>query len=182
VPFEFEECEIHSVLLIKPKVFFDERGFFLETYKKSSFREAGIKEDFNQDNFSFSKRGVLRGLHLQRKPKSQSKLVRCVKGEILDVIVDVRANSNTFGKWLSFLLNDVNQHILYVPDGFLHGFVVLSENAIVHYKASCEYCVNCEDGVVWNDKTLDINWRIKDPIVSDKDKLLKKFIDFEAYQ
>jgi dTDP-4-dehydrorhamnose 3,5-epimerase len=182
VPFEFEECEIHSVLLIKPKVFFDERGFFLETYKKSSFREAGIKEDFNQDNFSFSKRGVLRGLHLQRKPKSQSKLVRCVKGEILDVIVDVRANSNTFGKWLSFLLNDVNQHILYVPDGFLHGFVVLSENAIVHYKASCEYCVNCEDGVVWNDKTLDINWQIKDPIVSDKDKLLKKFIDFEAYQ
>lgn len=182
MPFEFEECEIHSVLLIKPKVFFDERGFFLETYKKSSFREAGIKEDFNQDNFSFSKRGVLRGLHLQRKPKSQSKLVRCVKGEILDVIVDVRANSNTFGKWLSFLLNDVNQHILYVPDGFLHGFVVLSENAIVHYKASCEYCVNCEDGVVWNDKTLDINWRIKDPIVSDKDKLLKKFIDFEAYQ
>lgn len=182
MPFEFEECEIHSVLLIKPKVFFDERGFFLETYKKSSFREAGIKEDFNQDNFSFSKRGVLRGLHLQRKPKSQSKLVRCVKGEILDVIVDVRANSNTFGKWLSFLLNDVNQHILYVPDGFLHGFVVLSENAIVHYKASCEYCVNCEDGVVWNDKTLDINWQIKDPIVSDKDKLLKKFIDFEAYQ
>jgi len=182
VPFEFEKCEIHNVLLIKPKVFFDERGFFLETYKKSSFLEAGIKEDFNQDNFSFSKRGVLRGLHLQRKPKSQSKLVRCVKGEILDVIVDVRANSNTFGKWLSFLLNDVNQHILYVPDGFLHGFVVLSENAIVHYKASCEYCVNCEDGVVWNDKTLDINWQIKDPIVSDKDKLLKKFIDFEAYQ
>lgn len=182
MPFEFEKCEIHNVLLIKPKVFFDERGFFLETYKKSSFLEAGIKEDFNQDNFSFSKRGVLRGLHLQRKPKSQSKLVRCVKGEILDVIVDVRANSNTFGKWLSFLLNDVNQHILYVPDGFLHGFVVLSENAIVHYKASCEYCVNCEDGVVWNDKTLDINWQIKDPIVSDKDKLLKKFIDFEAYQ
>jgi len=182
VPFEFEKCEIHNVLLIKPKVFCDERGFFLETYKKSSFLEAGIKEDFNQDNFSFSKRGVLRGLHLQRKPKSQSKLVRCVKGEILDVIVDVRANSNTFGKWLSFLLNDVNQHILYVPDGFLHGFVVLSENAIVHYKASCEYCVNCEDGVVWNDKTLDINWQIKDPIVSDKDKLLKKFIDFEAYQ
>ena len=182
MPFEFEKCEIHNVLLIKPKVFFDKRGFFLETYKKSSFLEAGIKEDFNQDNFSFSKRGVLRGLHLQRKPKSQSKLVRCVKGEILDVIVDVRANSNTFGKWLSFLLNDVNQHILYVPDGFLHGFVVLSENAIVHYKASCEYCVNCEDGVVWNDKTLDINWQIKDPIVSDKDKLLKKFIDFEAYQ
>lgn len=182
MPFEFEECEIHSVFLIKPKVFFDKRGFFLETYKKSSFLEAGIKEDFNQDNFSFSKRGVLRGLHLQRKPKSQSKLVRCVKGEILDVIVDVRANSNTFGKWLSFLLNDVNQHILYVPDGFLHGFVVLSENAIVHYKASCEYCVSCEDGVVWNDKTLDINWRIKDPIVSDKDKILKKFIDFEAYQ
>jgi dTDP-4-dehydrorhamnose 3,5-epimerase len=182
VPFEFEKCEIHNVLLIKPKVFFDERGFFLETYKKSSFLEAGIKEDFNQDNFSFSKRGVLRGLHLQRKPKPQSKLVRCVKGEILDVIVDVRANSNTFGKWLSFELNDVNQHILYVPEGFLHGFVVLSDNAIVHYKASCEYCVNCEDGVVWNDKTLGINWQIKDPIVSDKDKLLKNFIDFEAYQ
>jgi len=181
VPFEFEKCEIHNVLLIKPKVFFDERGFFLETYKKSSFLEAGIKEDFNQDNFSFSKRGVLRGLHLQRKPKPQSKLVRCIKGEILDVIVDVRANSDTFGKWLAFVLNDTNQHILYVPEGFLHGFVVLSENAIVHYKASCEYCVNCEDGVVWNDKTLDINWQIKDPIVSDKDKLLKKFIDFEAY-
>jgi dTDP-4-dehydrorhamnose 3,5-epimerase len=182
VPFEFERCEINDVILIKPRIFFDNRGFFLETYKKSSFLEAGIKEDFNQDNFSFSKRGVLRGLHLQRKPKPQPKLVRCIKGEILDVIVDVRANSNTFGKWLSFVLNDVNQHILYVPEGFLHGFVVLSENAIVHYKASCEYCVNCEDGVVWNDKTLDIDWQIKDPIVSDKDKLLKKFIDFEAYQ
>jgi dTDP-4-dehydrorhamnose 3,5-epimerase len=182
MPFEFEKCEIDGVLLIKPRIFFDNRGFFLETYKKSSFLEAGVKEDFNQDNFSFSKRGVLRGLHLQRKPKPQSKLVRCVKGEILDVIVDVRVNSNTFGKWLSFVLNDVNQHVLYVPEGFLHGFVVLSENAIVHYKASCEYCVNCEDGVVWNDKTLDIDWQIKDPIVSDKDKLLKKFIDFEAYQ
>ncbi|MGE4546146.1 MAG: dTDP-4-dehydrorhamnose 3,5-epimerase [Desulfurella sp.] len=182
MPFEFEKCKIQNVLLIKPKVFFDERGFFLETYKKTSFLEAGIKEDFDQDNFSFSKRGVLRGLHLQRKPKSQSKLVRCVKGEILDVIVDVRANSNTFGKWLSFKLNDVNQYILYVPEGFLHSFVVLSDSAIVHYKASCEYCVNCEDGVVWNDKILDIDWQIKDPIVSDKDKQLKKFIDFEAYK
>ncbi|OSS43004.1 dTDP-4-dehydrorhamnose 3,5-epimerase [Desulfurella amilsii] len=182
MPFEFERGEIDNVLLIKPKVFFDERGFFLETYKKSLFAEAGVKEDFNQDNFSFSKKGVLRGLHLQRKPKSQSKLVRCVKGEILDVIADVRANSNTYGEWLSFKLNDVNQHILYVPEGFLHGFVVLSDSAIVHYKASNEYCVNCEDGVVWSDKTLNIDWQTKDPIVSKKDKLLKNFIDFEAYR
>ncbi|MGB9744138.1 MAG: dTDP-4-dehydrorhamnose 3,5-epimerase [Desulfurella sp.] len=182
MPFEFEKANIEGVLLIKPKVFFDERGFFLETYKKSQFLEAGISEDFFQDNFSFSKKGVVRGLHLQRKPKPQSKLVRCIKGEILDVIVDVRLNSNTFGKWLSFELNDSNQHILYVPEGFLHGFVVLSDAAIVHYKASNEYCPDCEDGVIFNDKTLNIDWKVQKPIVSQKDMLLKNFLEFEAYK
>lgn len=182
MPFEFEKCEIADVLLINPKVFFDDRGFFLETYKKSIFFEAGIREDFMQDNFSFSKKNVLRGLHLQRKPNPQSKLVRCVQGDILDVIVDVRKDSKTYAKWLSFRLNDVNQHILYVPEGLLHGFVVLSDSAIVHYKASNEYCPECEDGVVWDDALLNIDWQTQETIVSPKDKLLKKFSDFEAYK
>lgn len=182
MPFEFEKFKIDGVLLIKPKVFFDDRGFFLETYKKSIFFEAGIREDFMQDNFSFSKKNVLRGLHLQRKPKPQSKLVRCVQGDILDVIVDVRKDSKTYAKWLAFRLNDINQHILYVPEGFLHGFVVLSNSAIVHYKASNEYCPECEDGVVWNDTLLNIDWQTQETIVSSKDKLLKKFSDFEAYK
>lgn len=182
MPFEFEHTQIEDVVIIKPRVFFDNRGYFLETYKKSIFSEIGIKLKFDQDNFSFSKKDVLRGLHLQRKPYIQAKLVRCVFGMIVDVIVDVRLGSNTFGKWLSFDLNDENQHILYVPIGFLHGFVVLSDVAIVHYKASSEYCLSCEDGVVYNDELLKINWPVKNPIVSDKDKLLKHFKDFEAYK
>ncbi len=181
MPFSFEKLNLDNAVLIKPQVFFDNRGYFLETYKKSEFETIGILDEFNQDNHSFSSKGVLRGLHIQRRPFGQAKLVRCVYGEIFDCIVDVRAGSKTYGQYLSFILNDKNHYILYVPEGFLHGFVTLSDEAIVLYKASKEYCKECEDGVVWNDPILNINWPIKEPIVSQKDLQLSAFKDFEAY-
>ena len=126
--FEFIKTEINEVILIKPKVFEDKRGFFLESYKKSEFYNNGIKEDFIQDNHSKSSIHVLRGLHYQKNPKAQGKLVRCVKGKIYDVAVDIRKNSKTFGKWVGEILSEENKNMLYIPSGFAHGFLTLSDN------------------------------------------------------
>ena len=171
MPFDFERLNIKDVILVKPKIFGDERGFFMECYKKSEFAANGITDDFCQDNYSKSNGGVLRGLHYQEEPYTQAKLVRCVKGKIYDVAVDVRRGSETFGKYVKVELSEENKNMLYIPKGFAHGFVVLSENAEIHYKTSCEYNQQSDRGIYWDDKDIDIDWEIDfKPILSDKDK------------
>ncbi len=171
MPFEFERLKIEDVILVKPKVFGDNRGFFLESYKKSEFFENGIDVEFNQDNHSKSSARVLRGLHYQATPYAQAKLVRCSKGRIYDVAVDIRPNSSTFGKYVKVELSEENKQMLYIPAGFAHGFVVLSDEAELLYKASGEYNQNADRGILWCDKDININWGIDfEPVLSEKDK------------
>lgn len=178
MPFEFEKQEIEDVILIKPKVFGDNRGFFMETYKKSEFAENGINVDFNQDNHSKSSARVLRGLHYQAKPYAQAKLVRCVCGRIYDVAVDIRPASKTFGKYVKVELSEDNKYMLFIPEGFAHGFVVLSDNAELCYKASGEFNPFADRGLLWNDDDININWGIDfEPVLSDKDKIQPVFKD-----
>ena len=172
MPFEFERLEIEGVILIKPKVFVDKRGFFLETYKRSEFEFNGIKDIFIQDNHSRSVRSVIRGLHFQKAPYEQSKLVRCIYGKIFDVAVDLRKGSKSYKKWVGIELSDENNFMLYIPKGFAHGFCVLSEKADVVYKCDCEYMPLYEAGIRWDDPEIDIKWPCLEPIVSDKDKNL----------
>ena len=169
--FEFIKQNIEDVILIKPKVFCDNRGFFMESYKKSEFVANGIDVDFVQDNHSKSSAHVLRGLHYQANPHAQAKLVRCIKGKIYDVAVDIRPNSNTFGQYVKVELSEENKQMLYIPQGFAHGFVVISENAEILYKTSGEYAPESDRGILWNDKDININWEIDfEPILSEKDK------------
>lgn len=170
MPFEFQKQEIPEIMLVTPKVFGDERGFFMETYKKSEFIENGITEDFVQDNHSSSTKNVIRGLHYQLNPNAQGKLVRCTKGEIFDIGVDLRKNSPTFGKWCGVKLTGENKKMLYIPAGFAHGFVTLSDIAEVLYKATEEYSANNDRSIRWNDETINIDWNIDNPIISEKDK------------
>ncbi len=170
MPFEFVRLSIPDVILIKPKVFEDERGFFMETYKKSDFEKAGIRCEFVQDNHSKSKYGVLRGLHFQKEPYTQAKIIRCVKGVIYDVAVDLRRNSPTFGKYVAVILSEFNKYMLYIPRGFAHGFLVLSDEAEVIYKVDNEYAPEYESGLIWNDPDVGIDWPIDDPILSEKDR------------
>jgi len=163
------ETKLIGVKLIEPKVFEDTRGFFLETYNDQRYKESGVDVRFVQDNHSHSERHVLRGLHYQlRFP--QGKLVSVVRGEVLDVVVDIRVGSPTFKQWVSFVLSADNHHQLYVPPGYAHGFVVLSEQADFVYKCTDYYHPEDEKGLAWNDKTLAINWEIEHPILSDKDR------------
>lgn len=178
MPFTFEKQKIEDVILIKPKVFGDERGFFMETYKKSDFVANGIKEEFNQDNHSKSTKGVLRGLHYQAYPYGQAKIVRCIKGRIYDVAVDIRKNSETFGKYVKVELSEENKNMLYIPTGFAHGFVALSDEVEILYKASGEYNPSADRGILWNDKDLAIDWEIDfAPLLSDKDKIQPKLCE-----
>ena len=177
MPFEFEKTKLEGAVLIKPRVFTDDRGFFVETYKKSDFAARGIPEEFVQDNHSKSTKGVLRGLHYQKGAAAQGKLVRCVAGAILDVGVDIRPGSPTFGKWLSAELTAANAHMLYLPPGFAHGFLVLSDIAEIMYKCTTEYSPKDDGGIIWNDPALNIDWGIKNPILSGKDQLLPHFKD-----
>jgi len=170
MPFKFKRLEIPDVILIKPKVFEDERGFFMETYKKEDFEKVGIKEEFVQDSHSRSKYGVLRGLHFQKEPYAHAKLVRCTRGVIYDVVVDLRKNSPTFGKYVSVILSEFNNYILYVPRGFAHGFVVLSKEADVLYKFDKPYNPKYYRGLVWNDPDVNIKWPIDNPVVSLQDQ------------
>lgn len=175
MPFEFERQKIKDVILIKPKVFGDNRGFFMETYKKSDFYANGIEVEFNQDNHSKSSKGVLRGLHYQASPYGQAKIVRCGRGRIYDVAVDIRPNSETFGQYVKAELSEENKHMLYIPVGFAHGFVALSEEVELLYKASGEYNPQADRGVLWNDPDINIDWNIDfEPILSDKDKVQPK--------
>ena len=169
--FEFIKQDIEDVILIKPKVYGDNRGFFAETYKKSEFVQNGIVDEFVQDNHSKSSAHVLRGLHYQAKPYGQAKLVRCTKGRIYDVAVDLRVNSKTFKKYVKVELSEENKQMLYIPNGFAHGFVVLSDEAELIYKTSFEYAPQADRGVLWCDKTINVNWEIDfEPILSEKDK------------
>ena len=173
MPFEFERQKISGVVLVKPKVFGDSRGFFMESYKKSEFGVNGINVDFVQDNYSKSGRGVLRGLHYQSAPFAQAKLVRCSRGRIYDVAVDIRAGSETFGEYVKVELSENNKYMLYIPEGFAHGFVVLSDEAELIYKTSAEYAPEYDSGIRWDDKDLNIDWGIDfEPVLSEKDKNL----------
>lgn len=175
--FNFTPLSIPDVIMIEPQLFEDGRGYFIETYNKQDFEEAGINEDFVQDNFSFSKNKVIRGLHFSKAPHELVKLVRCVNGEIMDVAVDVRPNSPTFGKWVSERLSSDNHKMLFMPEGFAHGFCVLSDVAEVVYKVNDYYFPESEQGIIYNDKDLAIDWPISNPILSDKDKILPSLKD-----
>ena len=169
---KFEKTSLKNVWLIKPTVFKDDRGHFLESFRREIFKEKGVDYDFVQDNISTSQKGIIRGLHFQKDPYSQSKLVMAVYGEILDVAVDMRKNSPTFGKHFSAVLSDKNRQMMLVPSGFAHGFSVLSERATVAYKCDQYYHKNSERGVRWNDPSLQIDWRVEEAILSEKDKEL----------
>jgi len=171
MPFEFSGINIPGPVLVRPRVFDDGRGFFLELYKHSEFAAAGIQEHLVQDNYSKSAKGVLRGLHYQKDPRAQGKLVMCLKGRIYDVAVDVRAGSPFFGKWDGVELSEENRLMLYVPPGFAHGFQVLSDNAEVMYKCTSEYSPKDERGIIWNDPDMKISWPLPEPVLSGKDKL-----------
>lgn len=171
MPFEFEKLELEGVVLVKPKAFGDNRGFFMESYKKSEFVQNGIDCEFVQDNHSKSTKGVLRGLHYQVAPKAQAKLLRCVSGKIYDVAVDLRPDSKTFGKSVKVELSEENKFMLFIPEGFAHGFVVVSDEAELLYKTNNEYCAELDRGVLWNDTTINVDWGFDNPILSDKDKI-----------
>jgi dTDP-4-dehydrorhamnose 3,5-epimerase len=178
---EFTKTSLKDAYLIKPEVFRDVRGFFLETYSKKLFEENGISADFVQDNHSLSaKKGVLRGFHFQLPPNEQAKLVRVTKGGVYDVIVDIRKNSPTFGKWEGFELSADNFQMLFVPRGFAHAFLTLEENTEFVYKVDNFYAPESDSGITWNDPTLNVDWPIKDPILSEKDSKLQKFKDFNS--
>lgn len=168
--FEFTPLSIPEVILIKSRVYSDNRGFFLETYKRTDFARAGVAKYFLQDNHSFSRRDVLRGLHYQIEPFAQGKLIRCVKGHIFDVAVDIRKGSPTYGKWVSAELSDINHYLFYVPPGFAHGFCVLSSTAEVSYKCSCEFSAEHDRGIIWNDPEIGIDWPVSSPVLSPKDE------------
>lgn len=178
MPFEFERLEITDLILIKPKLFEDDRGFFMEIFKSSDFKANGIVLDFLQDNHSMSKKGVLRGLHYQLNPKPQGKLVRCIRGKVWDVAVDIRKGSPTYGKWVALELSEENRYMFWIPPGFAHGFVALETSEIV-YKTTDEYDPRFDRGIIWNDPVLKIDWPIKEPILSEKDSKLPTFEEAE---
>ncbi|EMS1065160.1 dTDP-4-dehydrorhamnose 3,5-epimerase [Providencia stuartii] len=170
--------EIPDVLIIEPKIFEDERGFFFESFNQKQFDEAvGYPVNFVQDNHSKSVKGVLRGLHYQEEPYAQGKLVRCIVGEVFDVAVDIRKSSPTFGKWVGVNLSAENKRQLWIPEGFAHGFLVLSETTEFVYKTTNYYSPNHEGSILWNDQNLSIQWPgdIHNITLSDKDKIAASF-------
>jgi dTDP-4-dehydrorhamnose 3,5-epimerase len=172
MPFIFEKLELSEIISIKSSSFLDSRGYFLESFRESDFISNGINTRFTQDNFSHSIQGTLRGLHYQQNPKAQAKLVFCMRGEIFDVAVDIRKKSPTFGKWIGKILSESNHELLYIPEGFAHGFCVLSDEADVLYKVNQEYSPEHDRGILWKDPTINISWPIKNLILSEKDLVL----------
>lgn len=170
MPFQFRPLEIPDVVLIDASAFYDERGFFMETYQQSSFSEAGITDAFVQDNYSHSTRGVLRGLHYQNPPMAQGKLVQAINGEILDIAVDIRKGSPTFGQYVTAILSHKNHRLLFVPAGFAHGFCSLSDDADVVYKVTNEYSPHYDRGFLWSDPDIGLELPISKPLLSKKDK------------
>lgn len=179
--FTFTKQAIPEVILIESSVFPDERGFFTETFKASEFEKDGVPGHFAQDNFSYSKKGVVRGLHYQLNPKAQGKLVRVLKGKILDVAVDVRKESPTFLQKVAIELSDENNRTLFIPTGFAHGFVALSEEVRFLYKCTSEYSKEHERGIRYDDPDINIDWQISHPLVSIKDLELPYAKDAEVF-
>ncbi|MGA2507208.1 MAG: dTDP-4-dehydrorhamnose 3,5-epimerase [Chitinispirillaceae bacterium] len=178
---EFIRTDLEGIVLIKPDVHVDQRGFLLESYSRDRYVKGGIAASFMQDNHSFSvKKSVIRGLHFQVPPAAQNKLVRVTSGAICDVVVDLRKSSSTFGKWLSFDLSARNFRQLYVPAGFAHGFCTLEDNTEVQYKVDCPYSPTHDSGIRWNDPDIAIVWPIKEPIISDKDGNLPYLKNFAS--
>lgn len=177
MPLHFTKLEIPEVRLISPDIYTDNRGIFAEVYKRTEFEREGIYEHFEQDNFSGSKKDVLRGLHYQIPPMAHAKVVRCIKGKVFDVAIDLRKNSPTFGKWVGTELSEENHLMLYIPEFCAHGFVVLSDYAEVAYKCSRQYSPQHERGVIWNDPDICISWPVREPILSEKDKKLPRLKD-----
>jgi dTDP-4-dehydrorhamnose 3,5-epimerase len=175
---EFEKMNLNGLVIIKPNLFEDERGCFFERYNKNEFVNNGIDVEFVQENQSISKKGVIRGLHCQIPPSAQDKFVWVAKGEVYDVAVDLRKDSKNFGKWESVLLSDKNNNAIFIPKGFAHGFQVLSDEVVFFYKVSDFYNPKCDAGINWEDPDLNINWPIKNPIVSKKDQALPFLKDF----
>jgi dTDP-4-dehydrorhamnose 3,5-epimerase len=173
------KSDISGLLIIQPNVFNDDRGYFFESYSKLRYEEFGIPNEFVQDNISKSTKGTLRGLHYQVGEKAQGKLCQVIEGEVLDVAVDIRFGSPTFGKHFSLSLNSEMKNQLWIPAGFAHGFSVLSEEAIFSYKCTNYYSKTHERGILFNDPDLNINWKVEQPIVSDKDIKASKFKDIE---
>lgn len=168
MPFQFTRLEIQDLILVEAQRSEDHRGYFMEAYKQSEFVAGGIPE-FVQDNYSHSSRGVLRGLHYQKWPKAQGKLVMAIRGEIFDVAVDIRRESPTYGRWVGMTLSEANGRLLYVPVGFAHGFCVLSDVADVVYKLTAEYAPEYERGIIWGDPDLKITWPVEEPILLARD-------------
>ncbi|WP_297521079.1 dTDP-4-dehydrorhamnose 3,5-epimerase [uncultured Clostridium sp.] len=180
--FNFIETKIKDLYIIEPKVFGDERGYFMESYNESSFNEAGLTMKFVQDNESKSKKGVLRGLHFQTK-HTQGKLVRVTEGEVFDVAVDLRNGSPTYGMWEGIVLTAQNKKQFYVPEGFAHGFLVLSEYATFNYKCTDFYAPEYDSGLIWNDSDVNIEWPldgIEEILLSEKDKKQKSLKELEV--
>ncbi len=173
------KTEISGLLVVQPDVFADSRGFFFESYNKKKYEEAGIPNDFVQDNISKSRKGTVRGLHYQVEDKAQGKLCQVIEGEVLDVAVDIRFNSPTFGKYFSLILNSETKSQLWIPAGFAHGFSVLSDEAIFSYKCTNYYSKVHERAILFNDPYLKIDWKVEQPIVSEKDLSAIKFKDIE---
>jgi len=181
MPFEFFEVPpFAGVYVIKPKVFRDQRGYFMELFKESDFQRYLPHTVFTQDNLSFSQKHVLRGLHFQKPPYAQAKLVTVLSGKALDVIVDLRRTSPTYGKHFKILLDAQDPQMLFVPVGFAHGFVVLSETCLFHYKCSSEYHAESDAGIHYRSPALQIDWEVENPIVSPKDQQLPYFEEFES--
>lgn len=183
--FKFKRLEIPEVILAEAQAFADQRGLFKETFKESVFSSNGINTRFVQDNYSNSIKNVLRGLHYQKDPKAQAKLVMVLQGKIFDVAVDIRKGSPTYGKWISETLSDENHRMLYIPEGFAHGFCVLSEKANVIYKVNSEYSPEHERGIRWDDPDVAIKWPTDNPLVIKKDlelPLLKNADNNFAYK
>lgn len=176
----FIKTDIEGIWFIEPAIYGDHRGHFLEAYRQESFREKGLIFNYVQDNISTSKIGTVRGLHYQKAPYAQAKLVMAISGTILDVAVDIRKNSPTFGKHVSTILHQENRKMMYVPPGFAHGFSVLSEQATVFYKCNTYYDKNSERGVKWNDPELGIDWQVAEPIISEKDQKLPGLMELES--
>ena len=168
--------KLEGVVLVEPKVFGDERGFFVETFSRDHWRELGVDAEFVQHNHSRSSQGTLRGIHFQTAP-GQAKLIRCVRGEIIDVAVDLRRDSPTYGQWEAHVLDDVRHRQLYVPVGFGHGFAVLSDVADVAYQVSSLYDPATEAGIAWDDPDVGIDWRVTDPLLSERDKTAPRLAD-----
>jgi dTDP-4-dehydrorhamnose 3,5-epimerase len=171
---------ISDLFIIQPKVFADPRGYFFESYNRSAFKQHHIDVEFVQDNQSLSQKNVLRGLHFQNPPYAQGKLVRVITGSVLDVAVDIRKNSSTYGKHFSIVLDEKNKTMLWIPPGFAHGFLTLEDNTIFSYKCTNMYHKDSEDAIIWNDPDIGIDWGTTTPLLSEKDKEAKFFKDLKG--